>query len=824
MNWTGGGLSRTRHQKGSLSAKQKNYFAKARNARSPRSVTQSFTLGGWQPTIKVQRTPRSHDRPVGPSPSQRTLDEYENVQPLVQKLDSLKPRYTPSKRKRSPSQPFANPTICQEGKAQEPIIIGSSQSASSTSSPKSQAPRSPPRCRSPAVLTESDSIEARRLQLLGMKDWVGLLQPAREPVRMKFADPADRDMIGRRRKIAEVENHRSVRRRLLSGAAPPLMKQSIEAPAAQNPFYGIDDISVRIGSAVDRSARYTAEKSLGGSKERSSIFSDELLDTGAPELGQVPSSPVLAFQNSQSASLRSSDYGPGRFITPSTFVSSSSHQASPYFQRFVERPQSPSSPAIRLESMESHGRASGSEWELLTEKSPPKRRLVLDNAPFRGASTPENDRASYPSPYFPLQGSNISASFPRFSVSPEHLASRQTDIMPTHHDRRNDASNILSPHRVVSRSSMQSELIGRKPKNTEFDERGFWEENKSEVQIEPELLGDLVASPNSDGFDDAPERRAQSQNRTLLAERSVPGGSRITIPPVQEHTTTPRDEAQSQNEEKVAVEEKSNPFQLPPKPTDQDLSKALEDEEAIWRKFVFGDEDSNPEELEDVQSQNPYPVCTQPSLIAEVSTSPLKRNPHLINETFDDSSLYLSEAFPSDSQIQLSQTQEDRNLNDSSLNGEAATSSPQLMNPSLIPNASSSLSSDEPHRSPDRVPRITDPRTDQQPTDTTTTSNNPSPPTTNHTIQHTSPPPPPPPPTTKPKSTEKIIYKKPPRYIGEKSSDPAEPTRLGGRILRSGRRVNANATKGLKSTRGRGKKRQIGEEERMMGSDDIVDD
>ena len=203
MNWTGGGLSRSRNAKGSLSAKQKDYFAKARikmqNGKIPRPETQTFDLGGWKPVIKVASSPRSV---VSNQPSQKTLDSFEKFQPTVKRLDSLKPRKASNKRKRTASQSYSSHAVQAKGEAPDPIVIGSSQSSSSASSTRPREPRPVPDVSSSEGITD---IEAKRRQLLKMTDWVGIDRRPTKPVKMRFADPRDRDLIGRRRKDIKSE-------------------------------------------------------------------------------------------------------------------------------------------------------------------------------------------------------------------------------------------------------------------------------------------------------------------------------------------------------------------------------------------------------------------------------------------------------------------------------------------------------------------------------------------------------------------------------------------------------------------------------------------
>ena len=807
MNWTEGGLSRSRNAKGSLSAKQKSYFAKARNSRSPRPTIQSFDLGGWKPTVKIAGSLRSHEGPIRQGSSQMTLDYFENVEPIIKRLDSLRPRNTPSKRKRSPPQPSPGQIIREGAEVHKPIVIGSSSSTSSTSSPPARSTRSLHFRRRSGIPSENTSIEAKRLQLLQMNDWVGLHRPVTEPVRMKFADPADRDLIGRRRRITEVDHHRSVRRRLLPSGLPSSMERLTNVRTIHDQTYGIDDVSVRIGSAVDKSVRERAHGSLG-SKERNSTFSDELLDNGTPELVQMVSSPIPGPKYSRSASLRLSDYGNSRVLTPSAFMYGSSSRASPYSQGFVESSLPPSSSVMESESLRSRRIACGSEFELPAEKPPTGVRPIFDDTPSYHALEPVSESANHSSPYFPIHDRGIAATVPRHSISPDNLSIWQTDLMARHRDPRAHGHTVAAPYQATRQSSKELNIAGRLATSSEFLEDSIREAQDSEEQLGPRPCEDILSSDDSERRDDTAETRAPSQASVLPAKEEELEQKESATSPEQDHAVVSRNQASSTKEPVLVISEKSNLDQTPPKLTDQDSSKAFADEEAIWRKFVFGDEDYNLEEAQEIDSQDRHLTCTQPSLVAEVATSPFKQNPHLADDTFDSSSLYLNAAWP-DVPSASSTPQPDipqisgRNLNASSLVGEASSSS-QLTNHSLIPN----VSSDEVHRSSDRVAYITDSR-NQQRNDTGISSTPPNAGATHHTSQ--APP------------KQKVIYKKPPRYIGEQSSDPTGPTILGERVLRSGRRVNNKPKNSVKNKRGKGKK-EIEKREETINSDDIVDD
>ncbi|KAL9126373.1 MAG: hypothetical protein Q9175_007929, partial [Cornicularia normoerica] len=274
MNWTGGALSRSRNANASasLSAKQKNHFAKARvklqneQRPSPPEI-QYFDFGEWKP-----RRGEHDDRRSSPVKRwvsrQRTLDQFENVQGVVRKLKSLRPRNEGNRRKRS----VINDTeghVLPSGIAIPPISpITISSRPSSSSSPVQCQPTpewTAKRLRTstsstrdePEPLAVLDSVDAKRRKLLQESDWVGVDRQRRmsKPVKMKFTDAGDRDLIGRRRPLngSAVQNRWNVQRSL-PAKIPPIAAYSEKRRDLHRglgeEYCDADGISIRIGSAA----------------------------------------------------------------------------------------------------------------------------------------------------------------------------------------------------------------------------------------------------------------------------------------------------------------------------------------------------------------------------------------------------------------------------------------------------------------------------------------------------------------------------------------------------------------------------------------------
>ena len=721
MNWTGGGLSRSRNAKGTLSAKQKSYFAKARakaqNGKSPRPGMQSFDLGDWKPTVKIASSPHSEGQILKQSSTQKTLDDFENVQPLVQRLNTLQPRHVSSKRKRTPLQSPNGHADQRRGEASNPIAIGSSQSCSSGFSSKSQTVEPQTRRSSSANNMDTTSFEAKRQRLLEMNDWVGLHRPLAEPVKMTFADPVDRDLIGRRRKI---DHHPPTGgRRMASRGANPFVRKPGDIITAHDHYDSVDNISVRIGSAVDRSVGEGTARSSVGRRERSSVFSDELLDNGAPASSHRASVPSSAPTWPRSASVRSSDYGRRDVVTPSAFMDVSACESPLHSRGYVDGQSLFSSPVKEFEGFgDDDGRLQRSDFESPFEQPPTGSKLVFESSPRRYFPVPENGQAYSPVQDSPIIGTPPPTVLPDLSAAPESPGTPQRRTSSKRRGpKADDFDDRKFPRRVIERSPDQIKAAthaienvdlfdGAPPKPGLPDEHYLLQVSKNshtkmdngehhacrKIETQPQTLSTLTQ-----------EKNLEQRNSTLLHAQDYPRSSQDYSPPQINEADI--------NHEPI----KCSPPSI--KPLDKETLEAPEDEEAAWRKFVFGDEASENEDSQhhgtasqDSCSPNDHPSFTQPSLIAEVGTSPLKQNPHLADETFEETTLSLSQASPrvqpnaSNAKPQLPQPRAQRQDRPSSLVGEVSSSSSPPNSALPIFN----ISSDELHRSLDRVPFIQD--------------------------------------------------------------------------------------------------------------------
>lgn len=201
MNWTGGSLTKSRNAQSSVTATQKKHFAKVRKR----------LYHGLQPPLDLDfSTFEPHARITKRAPDQPTLLHVEQPNSDGEETQKLL-QDAPNKDNRTPSKSrCSDHHSCDDG---SPLLPGSA-TGSRHLDKKGMA------------ISDEDEFEAKKKELFAMRDWCGL--ESTRPVRMTFEDPADRDMIGRRRRVdqsasTEKRRHRHQLRR--SCRRPPQSSQ-----------------------------------------------------------------------------------------------------------------------------------------------------------------------------------------------------------------------------------------------------------------------------------------------------------------------------------------------------------------------------------------------------------------------------------------------------------------------------------------------------------------------------------------------------------------------------------------------------------------------
>ncbi|KAL8733886.1 MAG: hypothetical protein Q9166_001874 [cf. Caloplaca sp. 2 TL-2023] len=193
--------------------------------------------------------------------TQMTLDEFENVRPVVKQLQSLRPRRTPGATSRSLLSESQAPLRSGEGystvssRTKEPFSYGSRNDRIADAGVIKSVTQS---TTTPPAL---DELEAKRRELLQTFDWVGL--ETMKPVKMKFAEAEDRDQIGKRRLMKgnyNIANHVvHQNRRPVIDAHEKLDMLRAHSSKLSSP----DKISIHIGSTHRGSP--TSQRSLNSS-------------------------------------------------------------------------------------------------------------------------------------------------------------------------------------------------------------------------------------------------------------------------------------------------------------------------------------------------------------------------------------------------------------------------------------------------------------------------------------------------------------------------------------------------------------------------------
>lgn len=184
MNWVGGSLNRSRHNRNDAAvAAQKKHFAKVRAGYGPVKISppsMAPLLPNW---MQSSGTPFDAGRgrllPQPDNQNQKRLEDFKTTRPLAQKLDSLQSRQQPLKRKLEVPRAESNGSRrlskqTAQGTRSSPMTISSK--ASSTPSSSATRSKSPPRLisrpRKPRILKSIRSKRTVGAFLASLIGWV----------------------------------------------------------------------------------------------------------------------------------------------------------------------------------------------------------------------------------------------------------------------------------------------------------------------------------------------------------------------------------------------------------------------------------------------------------------------------------------------------------------------------------------------------------------------------------------------------------------------------------------------------------------------------
>ncbi|KAL2038177.1 hypothetical protein N7G274_009125 [Stereocaulon virgatum] len=643
MNWTGGNLSRSRNANASITAKQKNHFAKVRaklqNVRSFTPTNLTFNFGDWQPKYaarKRESSPLASIKQYGQSREQTILDNFESTRPLVRRLESLKPRnnkrkHAPVKQEHSISQTM--PERHHKNRPNSPILISSRPPSSSSSSQYShKATFTQVRASSSPEVPDHTSIEAKRRRLLQMRDWVGVECKYSKPVHMQFTDAKDKDMIGRRRQVKmpsfrlqSTYNEIFRKEKHLDG------RRGVASP---DQGFSQGQMSIWIGSTAGKSACTQA--------------SDEMLfDSEADEAAQLWSPAIPTIKAGALTSSSVFDHGQYEIQRPSPYMEHISSSSSAFAPLPHEHPYQSQRTAHSVDdenAFESVPQIGEPEIELTYEKPEPASeeptfRLVFENTPQPYAQFSEDRTSSPVVRHVGLSRAQVPEAPHKKPVSSK---GHDVEMTGTHRDTYNPLSGRLvhsTPPVVMVTARNTAKLqdhglkIGRYDKATSsrFCDDMAWPAKHKERDMESETL---QASPITTGLGISAQREYPGQKDPQSEEESM--WRHFTMLDDMEETSSIQVRPISHGTPKHSATASALHLAASPAQPQKEPSKAAEDEEEqIWRNFIFSDDDHNNEwTIEEpqvsTQSQSPYnPTRTQPSMIAEAATSPIKQNPHM---------------------------------------------------------------------------------------------------------------------------------------------------------------------------------------------------
>ena len=863
MNWTGGNLSRTRNANTSITAKQKNHFAKARaKLQSAPSFTpkiHTFDFGPWQPECEVGHS--TFTKQQGILQRQTILDDFENTGPVVRKLESLKPR---GEKRKSRQLEQVNPHTKHKittGRSASPVFISSRPSSSSSFQSSHKATVTPVQ---PTASSSSDahfytSIESKRRRLLQMQDWVGVEQKHSKPAHVQFTDAKDRDMIGRRRQIqksnsdSQPVSYQPIRRKKFPEEARGL--------ASPDQYFSAGQMSIRIGSAVDK-RRYTpiSDEMLFGSEFAKPIqrASPVVPTVMSGELGHLPLSErthrelrtpsASADQHSSSSSAftpvppqRRYEDQSGTLRFDAQFDIGDDFETNPQFERAEPEPSYVEPDAVQEE---------------------PRLRLVFENTPQPYVHSSETRISSPIIRSFALAGEQSPVAKQKKSGFSKGQKAGTVKGQNVVNDLSSDglvfsisplanatSQNVKEPQRCGTNGAEWGNISGSKANNAATSPT-----KHTEKDFNPKTLS--ADDPNLHVTTYAKEL-GLNKSSTTPEEESM--WRSLTMVDDMEDVRSPkaRPVPNSIVREPAASPPLSTFKALPPNPQNE-ISNATEEEEQIWRNFIFSSSDSNNNwAIEELPSsprpQSPYdPSRTQPSMIAEAATSPIKQNPHIDafeaipaestaspNESFPCAgtqapSSFIADAhnatYPPSDLAEVSPSTEDpvELLEESPATKQTFVFKPwgtrttitKLPKPSV---QESDLPSPiaQPSSSLQKLPsRKSDPPSliAEASSASVQASSNPI----NISSDELHGPPPGPVPRLRSKLNEaKVVFTPPKRYVGKRATDPPPPVQLGSRVLRNGKRLSDEPATRMRKGKGKAKAGQL---TRLEHDDDNIED
>ena len=640
MNWVGGSLNRSRHNRNDAAvAAQKKHFAKVRAGYGPVKVSppsMAPLLPNWMDGSGTHSDAgRGRLLSQVDNQNQKRLEDFKTTRPLAQKLDSIQARQHLLKRKLkvpcdgdSGSQRLPKQTA--QGTGSSPITISSKPSSvPSSSATRSEGPREAHQTLKKAEDMAIDQLQAYRRQLLSRPDWMGLNRPS--PTKYNFTAAEEKENIGKRRRVTE-----RTRQAPLTSQRPRMKNTSYFDSRSQFSRPSQDHlsqaaISVRIGNAVDKSIRSSANGNGSSVSERADEASDNMLD----DEDRYPNPFVMGRLATQGMTPPSNFVHSSceRDVTTASIPSASSSQSG---ERLDEGEQVPFS------SEEDSQGAAPDEEHVFDPAVSGKTRSAYDPAPeFPEIGATEIQRR-HRSP-IPQGFGNITDNQTTLKAAPRAAA----EALDLHSDSSKEEYALVNVSPFGDRSSMSgnassSPLIKRAERASQARSQSVAERNAEGGHLMP------MVDPSKD-----PSKATNDEETLWKTFVNLPSDDVIGAEPKDQSASIPtagpgiKVGAKSSLQDTTESEQPANAghAQEPVTTTPRKPGEpAFEDEEITWRRFVFGndeasDDDWHLEEPNEKAGVEPSEYSssgqsrTQPSMIGEIATSPLRQNPHLLDES-----------------------------------------------------------------------------------------------------------------------------------------------------------------------------------------------
>ncbi|KAL9006819.1 MAG: hypothetical protein Q9188_000430 [Gyalolechia gomerana] len=816
MNWTGGSLSRSRKQNSNLTVIQKKHFAKARaqllNGRPSQPHLDATIFGGTGRNNRVPSLETTPDRLQEQQSTQLTLDEFENVRLVVKQLQSLRPRHA----RNTTARPRATKSVISSQSPRQQLTksLLATDPSRHVSASTQRAMAQATNANTAAEVSEQDELETKRRDLLGTSDWMGLERL--KPVRIKFPDVEDRDLIGKRRRLKS-DQYQAVPATNQYGRPiiNPYEKLQL-LQGSSNTRSSPEKISIHIGSS-DRASptRRRGESDSGPTYHQIARASQEMLFDDRESIKAA-----LRGQTSTPSSLQQSMNTSDEMLfdrewsgiasplgTESTGLPKDSDHKFPNrgVQATGDRTYAPvadtesgRTPSEYPQELQ-HARK-----DLEGDYDPNK--TGLDRDRFRPEEAGLNQKPSAPAPMDPVHSDRRAIAIPErisgqvqeaYAQPRRHLASQSSQerrSLGTSRKANSHHPSQLSTAHPEKRSNGQTfAQATARDLSTLFPSANNPHLASNTVK-EGEIAEDEVEAANSDIHD----------NHTQTLDVPAPT---VQSPPAypQDPATVPADEVPSRSPPEPLATQPAPRQQSPTRPPTEPTP---DDEEIIWRTFVFGTGDPENDWTfdEPIQIPNPPPRPPISSPLQPIFNTSPHTNGHNSSPIPQTQHSLLAEASSASSS-----SSSPTSATNSTHVGSSSPARPQPL-PSTIADIHSTTTSDA----------VNPPPSSGSPANRTQLSIQAQATSSDELALSSSPqrilPPP-------------VTFRKPRRYVGE-SASPVEPVRLGVNDVKGkrggGKKKEDDAAYG-ESGRGRKGRRdwRSGVEEVMMEEegegDEIVD-